>query len=95
MSEGALAPPLAGVTVVELSHSVAAAYAGRLLATLGAETIMVEPRDGTPLRREPPFLPPAGAASALFAYLASGKQSVVCDVATASGRALASGRRLA
>ena len=57
MPEGALAPPLAGMTVVELSHSVAAAYAGRLLATLGAETIMVEPPDGCPLRREPPFLP--------------------------------------
>lgn len=86
MPEGALAPPLAGVTVVELSHSVAAAYAGRLLATLGAETIMVEPPDGSPLRSEPPFLPPADAASALFAYLASGKKSVVCDVATPSGR---------
>jgi crotonobetainyl-CoA:carnitine CoA-transferase CaiB-like acyl-CoA transferase len=86
MPEGALAPPLTGVTVVELSHSVAAAYAGRLLATLGAETIMVEPPDGSPLRREPPFLPPANAASALFAYLASGKKSVACDVATASGR---------
>ncbi len=87
MPEGALAPPLAGVTVVELSHSVAAAYAGRLLATLGAETIMVEPPDGSPLRREPPFLPPAHAASALFAYLASGKKSVVGDVVTSSGHA--------
>jgi crotonobetainyl-CoA:carnitine CoA-transferase CaiB-like acyl-CoA transferase len=87
MPKGALAPPLAGVTVVELSHSVAAAYAGRLLATLGAETIIVESPDGSPLRREPPFLPPANAASALFAYLASGKKSVVCDVVTVSGRA--------
>jgi crotonobetainyl-CoA:carnitine CoA-transferase CaiB-like acyl-CoA transferase len=87
MPERALAPPLAGVSVVELSHSVAAAYAGRLLATLGAETIMVESSDGSPLRREPPFLPPANTASALFAFLASGKKSVVCDVATASGRA--------
>jgi crotonobetainyl-CoA:carnitine CoA-transferase CaiB-like acyl-CoA transferase len=85
MPERALAPPLAGVSVVELSHSVAAAYAGRLLATLGAETIVVESPDGSPLRREPPFLPPANTTSALFAYLASGKKSVVCDVATASG----------
>lgn len=87
MPERVLPAPLAGVTVVELSHSVAAAYAGRLLATLGAETIMVEPPDGSSLRREPPFLPPANAASALFAFLASGKESVVCDVATPSGRA--------
>lgn len=85
MPERAL--PLAGVTIVEISHSVAAAYAGRLLATLGAETIMVEPPDGSPLRREPPFLPPANAASALFAFLASGKRSVVCDIGTPSGRA--------
>lgn len=87
MPERVLSPPLAGVTVVELSHSVAAAYAGRLLATLGAETILVEPSDGSPLRREPPFLPPTNAASALFAYLGSGKKSVVCDVAAPSGRA--------
>lgn len=87
MPERAFGPPLAGVTVVELSHSVAAAYAGRLLATLGAQTIMVEPSDGSSLRREPPFLPPANEASALFAFLASGKNSVVCDVTTPSGRA--------
>jgi len=87
MPERVLPPPLAGVTAVEISHGVAAAYAGRLLATLGAETILVEPSGGSPLRREPPFLPPANAASALFAFLAAGKESVVCDVATPSGRA--------
>jgi crotonobetainyl-CoA:carnitine CoA-transferase CaiB-like acyl-CoA transferase len=87
MAEGAFMPPLAGVRVVELSRGVAAAYAGRLFATLGAETILVEPAGGNPLRREPPFLPPANQASALFAYLASGKQSVVCDVETSAGRA--------
>ena len=79
--------PLAGVTVVEMSRDVAAAYAGRLLATLGAETILVEPPEGSPLRREPPFLPPSHQASALFAYLACGKKSVVCDATSAAGRA--------
>ena len=87
MAEGAFMPPLAGVTVVELSRGVAAAYAGRLFATLGAETILVEPPGGNPLRREPPLLPPANEASALFAYLASGKKSVVCDVESSAGRA--------
>jgi len=87
MPEKALVPPLAGMTIVEISHSVAAAYAGRLLATLGAETILVEPSGGSPLRREPPLLPPANAASALFAFLAAGKRSVVCDIDTPSGRA--------
>ncbi len=79
-------PPLAGLRVVELSSGAAAAYAGRLLATLGADTILVEPPSGSPLRREPPFLPGAAATSAVFAYLAAGKQSVVCDIETAAGR---------
>jgi crotonobetainyl-CoA:carnitine CoA-transferase CaiB-like acyl-CoA transferase len=56
------------------------------LATLGAEAVLVEPPDGNPLRREPPFLPPENAASALFAFLAAGKHSVACDLTTAAGR---------
>jgi len=78
--------PLAGVSVVEMSRGVAAAYAGRLLATLGAETILVEPPEGTALRREPPLLPPSHQSSALFAYLACGKKSVICEE-TPAGRA--------
>lgn len=87
MMDGAVAPLLAGVTVVEISRGVAAGYAGRLLSTLGAETVLLEPPDGNPLRREPPFLPPAGEASALFAFLAAGKKSVTCDFGTPAGRA--------
>ena len=34
--------PLSGVTVVELGHSVAAPYAGLILADLGARVIKVE-----------------------------------------------------
>jgi crotonobetainyl-CoA:carnitine CoA-transferase CaiB-like acyl-CoA transferase len=78
--------PLTGVSVVEMSRGVAAAYAGRLLATLGAETILVEPPEGTALRREPPLLPPSHQSSALFAYLACGKKSVICEE-TPAGRA--------
>ena len=78
--------PLAGVSVVEMSRGVAAAYAGRLLATLGAETILVEPPEGSALRREPPLLPPSHRSSALFAYLACGKKSVICEE-TPAGRA--------
>jgi crotonobetainyl-CoA:carnitine CoA-transferase CaiB-like acyl-CoA transferase len=87
MAEGAITPLLAGVTVVELSRGVAAGHAGRLLATLGAETVLVEPPDGNPLRREPPLLPPTNEASALFAFLAAGKKSVTCDLKTIAGRA--------
>ena len=79
--------PLNGMRIVEWSTGVAAAYAGRLLTTLGAETILVEPPEGAALRREPPFLPGAAAISATFAYLTAGKKSVVCDITTAPGRA--------
>ncbi|WP_425053418.1 CoA transferase [Psychromarinibacter sp. S121] len=71
--------PLDGIRVVERASGVAAAYAGRLLAAMGAEVFMAEPPDHSPLRREAPFLP--GGGSALFAYLAAEKRSVLCDLA--------------
>lgn len=83
--------PLSGCRVLERSGTVAAAYAGRLLATMGAEVIMLEPPGGSPLRRAAPLLDGDGQAageSALFAYLAVGKRSMVCDLATAEGRDL-------
>ena len=77
--------PLAGLRVVASASGVAAAYAARLLGTMGAEVMLVEPPQGSPLRREPPFLP--GGTSALFAYHAAGARSMVCDLDTADGRA--------
>ncbi len=44
-------PPLAGVRVLELGHYVAAPFATRLLADLGAEVIKVEPPGGDPVRQ--------------------------------------------
>lgn len=79
--------PLAGLRIIECSNGVGAAYAGRLLATLGADTVLVEPPSGHALRHEPPFLPGTEETSALFAYLAAGKRSVVCDLSEPSGRA--------
>ena len=79
--------PLTGTRVVEHAGGVAAAYAGRLLAAMGAEVVMVEPADGTALRREPPFLDGDEMWSALFAYLSAGKRSVVLDLAAKEGRA--------
>ena len=69
------AGPLAGLRVVEHASGVAAAAAGRLLAAMGAEVVLAEGPAGTPLRREPPFI--GTGTSALFAYLAAGKRSVV------------------
>ncbi|CAN7702664.1 CoA transferase [Neorhizobium sp. LjRoot104] len=83
--------PLDGIRCVECSTGVAAAYAGRLMAAMGAEVILVEPIGGSPLRREPPFLGPDSDESALFAYLSSGKTAISLDLATDAGRLQLSG----
>ncbi|MGG5822477.1 CaiB/BaiF CoA transferase family protein [Falsiroseomonas sp. HW251] len=44
-------PPLAGFRILELGHYVAAPFATRLLADLGAEVIKVEPPSGDPVRQ--------------------------------------------
>jgi len=77
--------PLSGLRAVLRASHAAAAYAGRLLGTLGAEVILVEPEGGSALRREPPFLPGSGE-SAVFAYLAAGMRSLACDPASEQGR---------
>jgi crotonobetainyl-CoA:carnitine CoA-transferase CaiB-like acyl-CoA transferase len=77
--------PLGGCRVVEHSRTVAAAYAGRLLATMGATVVMLEPAEGSPLRTAPPMLGETGQ-SALFVHLALGKRSVVCDSLSPDGQ---------
>jgi crotonobetainyl-CoA:carnitine CoA-transferase CaiB-like acyl-CoA transferase len=77
--------PLQGTAVVERSATAAGAYAGRLLAALGADVIMVEPAGGHALRRVPPLIPGSGTSS-IFAYLAAGKASVICDLNASQGR---------
>lgn len=78
--------PLSGCRVVECSRTVAAAYAGRLLATMGAEVVLLEPEGGSPLRKMPPFLDDDAGTSALFAYLSAGKRSLICDTVSAEGQ---------
>jgi crotonobetainyl-CoA:carnitine CoA-transferase CaiB-like acyl-CoA transferase len=77
--------PLSGFRVLEHSRTVAAAYAGRLLAAMGATVIMLEPPEGSPLRKAPPLLD-GTAHSALFAFLAVGKGSLVCDLLSSKDR---------
>jgi len=79
--------PLSGLRVVLRASHAAAAYAGRLLGTMGAEVILAEPEGGTRLRAEPPFLPGSDKVSAVFAYLATGMRSIVCDPGGEDGRA--------
>ena len=82
--------PLTGCRVIEHSRTVAAAYAGRLLAAMGATVVMVEPPAGSPLRTAPPLLdgplPDSKGQSALFAYLSAGKRSLVCDLLAPEGQ---------
>ncbi|BBX94967.1 CoA transferase [Mycobacterium lacus] len=86
-------PPLAGLTVVDLSTGIAGAYCTKLLADGGADVIKVEPPEGDPLRRwsasgatiEP------GSDGALFGFLAGGKHSVVVDPAVDDDIELANG----
>ena len=48
--------PFAGLTVIELGHSVAAPFAGQILSELGARVIKIEKADGDDARRwGPPF----------------------------------------
>ncbi|MSP66575.1 MAG: CoA transferase [Alphaproteobacteria bacterium] len=70
--------PLSGITVVELGHSVAAPFAGQVLADLGATVIKVErPGKGDDARAwGPPFWL---GSSATFQSLNRNKLSVVVD----------------
>jgi crotonobetainyl-CoA:carnitine CoA-transferase CaiB-like acyl-CoA transferase len=74
------APPLAGVTVIELGTYYAAPFGTTILADLGARVIKVEQLDGDPLRIVVPF-PEIGAIKAL-----QGKESVAVDIASDEGR---------
>jgi crotonobetainyl-CoA:carnitine CoA-transferase CaiB-like acyl-CoA transferase len=77
-SETASTLPLAGLVAVELGHSVAAPYAGQILADLGADVIKIEKEDGDDARKwGPPFW---GTASATFQGLNRNKRSAVCNL---------------
>ena len=72
--------PLEGVVVVELGHSVAAPYAGLILADLGARVVKVEnPERGDYARGwGPPFW---GDMSSIYAALNRGKEGITVDFA--------------
>ncbi len=74
--------PLAGHVVIELGHSVAAPFAGQILADLGAQVIKIEKPAGDDARHwGPPFV---DGASATFQALNRGKGSLVLDLRDAS-----------
>ena len=82
---------LSGVRVIEISETSAGAYCGRLLAGLGATVTLIEPPQGSPLRRRGPFRDdiPDCEASATHLHLQRGKRSLRLNLAAASGRRIA------
>lgn len=71
--------PLSGLSVVEFGEYIAAPLLGMLLADQGADVVKVERPGGDPARRDP-----------AWEIWNRGKQSVVADVASASGRQVVS-----
>src|SRR4051794_27711344 len=78
---------LSGGRVVEFSQLIAAAFCGLSLLDLVAEVIKVEAPTGDTMRQFPPHL--GDGQSALFRALNRGKRSVVTDLTSPAGRALA------
>jgi crotonobetainyl-CoA:carnitine CoA-transferase CaiB-like acyl-CoA transferase len=75
-----MATILTGTRVIDLSDEVSGSFAARWLGMLGADVIKVEPPTGDRARRMGPRRHGELEGSALFAYLNSGKRSVVLDV---------------
>src|SRR5579859_898565 len=79
---------LSGVRVIEAGESRAVAFAGKLLADLGAEVWLLEaPGRGHRLRRRRPLL--QSGVSGLFEFLARGKCSLTVDLDLEDGQELA------
>lgn len=79
---------LQGVVVVDLSTEISGPFTSKMLADQGAEVIKVEPKEGDPARRFPPFLDEKDQieSSAYFMYLNTNKKSVVLDLESSSDR---------
>jgi crotonobetainyl-CoA:carnitine CoA-transferase CaiB-like acyl-CoA transferase len=86
-----MAGALEGIRIVEFADE-AGSYCGRLLADLGAEVIKVEPPGGGLERHTPPFVSgvePGPDTSIAFWVHNTSKKSVVLDLETGEGQALA------
>ena len=81
------APPMAGLTVLDLSEGVAGPFCTKLLADFGARVVKVEPPGGDLARRWGPFrdgvVDPEG--SGTFLHLNTNKDGVVVDWARSAG----------
>ena len=73
-------PPLKGVRVVELTHTILGPSCGMILADLGAEVIKVEPVDGDRTRKLKGF------GQGFFGYFNRNKKSLALDADGPAGR---------
>jgi crotonobetainyl-CoA:carnitine CoA-transferase CaiB-like acyl-CoA transferase len=73
-------PPLKGIRVVELTHTILGPSCGMILADLGAEVIKVEPVDGDRTRRL------RGFGGGFFGYFNRNKKSLALDADGPEGR---------
>jgi crotonobetainyl-CoA:carnitine CoA-transferase CaiB-like acyl-CoA transferase len=88
--EHARSLPLAGIYVVECGQGVAAAYATKLMALLGADVVKVEPPGGDIARFRGPYFndAPDLNLSGLFLYLNADKKGLTLDLSDRGERAL-------
>jgi crotonobetainyl-CoA:carnitine CoA-transferase CaiB-like acyl-CoA transferase len=84
---GSSPPPLAGVTVLDLTRVLSGPYCTMLLADMGARVIKIEqPGRGDDTRAwGPPFI---GAESAYFLSVNRNKESLTLDLKSAAGRSV-------
>ncbi len=73
-------PPLKGIRVVELTHTILGPSCGMILADLGAEVIKVEPVDGDRTRKL------RGFGAGFFGYFNRNKKSLALDADSPEGR---------
>src|SRR3954447_20622827 len=78
--------PLAGITVVSLEQAVAAPFATRQLADLGARVIKIERPDGGDFARG--YDTTVNGLSSYFVWLNRGKESLTLDLKCPAGREL-------
>ncbi|MBM3616427.1 MAG: CoA transferase [Alphaproteobacteria bacterium] len=79
-------PPLADITILDLTHVLASPFCSHTLQDLGARVIKVErPGAGDDTRAFPPFV---NGESAYFAALNSGKQSIALDLKSPTDRGI-------
>lgn len=78
--------PLAGIRVLDLSHSVSGPYCTRVLADQGASVLRVERPGGDPVRSWPPLLPGGEEPGLLYLYLNHGKELLTLDLAQPEAR---------